>query len=100
MKAKFVVNIFTGLGALMSVASLIWWGVVYYFVSKQNGESMWGSLDCVYSIGTDCNFLRAMAWLRGIYPYEPLLFWMGAMTLLMCVILRLSFADDDKVELK
>lgn len=77
MKARKKLNIAMGVGITISVASSLWWGVVYYFVSKGNEESMWSSLNCLYSLSQECNFLRAMGWLRGINPYEPLLFWVG-----------------------
>ncbi|WP_145999241.1 hypothetical protein [Oceanicoccus sp. KOV_DT_Chl] len=55
---------------------------------------MWSSLDCVYSIGADCNFLRAMGWLRGVDPYEPVLFWMGVTLLLMTLLLKRSMSKE------
>lgn len=94
VKTKTLVNIFVGLGALLTLCSSLWWGLVYYFVSKQNGESMWSSLNCIYSIGADCNFLRAMGWLRGVGPYEPVLFWMGVTVLVMSLLLKFSMAKQ------
>jgi hypothetical protein len=100
MKTKSMLNIFTGIGALLTVLSFFWWALVYHFVSKQNGESMWSSVNCLYSIGTDCNFLRAMGWLRGVDPYEPLLFWMGLMMLLISRLVMSSLKKDSLVKLK
>lgn len=94
MKTKTLLNVFTGLGALLTAVSAAWWGLVYYFVSQQNGESMWGSVACLYSLSAECNFLRAMAWLRGINPYEPMLFWTGITVLLMSVMLKSSLAKN------
>ena len=90
MKTKKLLNIFTGLGVVTIALSAAWWGVVYRFVSAQNGESMWGSVACMVSLSEDCNFLRAMGWLRGINPYEPMLFWVGVSVLLMSVMLKRS----------
>jgi hypothetical protein len=88
MKTKTSLNIFTGLGAFTMAVSAAWWGVVYHFVSQQNGESMWGSVACMYSLSAECNFLRAMGWLRGMNPYEPMLFWLGVSVLLMSLLLK------------
>ena len=90
MKTKTLLNLFTGLGAVITAASAVWWGLVYHFVSQQNGESMWGSVACMYSLSAECNFLRAMGWLRGINPYEPMLFWTGVTVLLMSLLLKRS----------
>jgi len=94
MKTKTLLNIFTGLGAVVTAASAAWWGLVYHFVSQQNGENMWASLSCMYSLSVDCNFLRAMGWLRGINPYEPMLFWTGVTVLLMSIILRRAWSRE------
>ena len=90
MRTKTLLKLFTGLGAVTIALSAAWWGVVYHFVSAANGESMWGSVACMVSLSADCNFLRAMGWLRGINPYEPMLFWVGVTVLLMSVLLKRS----------
>ena len=90
MKTKTLLNIFTGLGAVIMAVSAAWWGVVYHFVSQQNGESMWSSVACMVSLSADCNFLRAMGWLRGINPYEPMLFWTGVAVMVMSLLLKRS----------
>ena len=90
MKTKTLLNLFAGLGAVITAVSAVWWGLVYHFVSQQNGESMWGSVACMYSLSAECNFLRAMGWLRGINPYEPMLFWTGVTVLLMSLLLKRS----------
>jgi hypothetical protein len=87
MKTKTLLNILTGLGVVITAASAAWWGLVYHFVSQQNGESMWGSFPCMYSLSADCNFLRAMGWLRGMNPYEPMLFWTGVVLVLSTVLI-------------
>lgn len=86
---------FLALGLTLIMAGALWWGVVYYFVSRQNGESMWSSIDCLYSLSESCNFLRAMGWLRGINPYEPMVFWMGIVILIMSLLLRASVRNTD-----
>lgn len=96
MKTKKLLNIFTGLGVAIIALSAAWWGVVYHFVSAQNGESMWASLSCMTSLSADCNFLRAMGWLRGINPYEPLLFWIGVTVLLMSLLLKNSLQSVEE----
>lgn len=96
MKTKTLLNLFTGLGVVIVAVSAAWWGVVYHFVSQQNGESMWGSVACMYSLSAECNFLRAMGWLRGINPYEPMLFWAGVMVLLMSLLLKRSLGRVEK----
>jgi hypothetical protein len=90
MKTRTLLNLFTGLGILLVTFSALWWGVVYHFVSKNNGENMWDSISCMYSLSESCNILRAMGWLRGVNPYEPMLFWTGVTVVLMSVILRSS----------
>lgn len=90
MKTVALLNIFTGIGALVTLVSALWWGLVYHFVSQQNDESMWDSISCLYSLSESCNFLRGMGWLRGVNPYEPMLFWTGITVLLMSFLLRSS----------
>ncbi|MEH6584192.1 MAG: hypothetical protein V7754_19835 [Halioglobus sp.] len=94
MKTKTTLNIFVGLGALITAVSAAWWGLVYHFVSQQNGESMWSSVSCMYSLSAECNFLRAMAWLRGINAYEPMLFWIGISVLLVSLIVRKTMLNE------
>jgi len=88
MKIKTLLNIFTGLGCLLTLVSALWWGVVYHFVSKANGESMWASVECMASLSAECNLLRAMGWMRGVNPYEPMLFWLGLGILSMALLLK------------
>jgi hypothetical protein len=74
----------------VTLLSAAWWGLVYHFVSQQNGENMWNSLSCMVSLSESCNFLRAMGWLRGVNPYEPMLFWTGISILAMSMLLKIS----------
>jgi hypothetical protein len=90
MKIKTLSNIFIGVGALLTSLSALWWGVVYHFVSKMNNESMWDSLTCMGSLSAECNLLRAMGWMRGVNPYEPMLFWFGLTVLVMALLLKSS----------
>ena len=94
MKTKTLLNISIGLGAFLTTVSALWWGVVYHFVSKQNGESMWASVECMASLSAECNLLRGMAWMRGINPYEPMLFWFGLGVLVMAMVLKASFVKE------
>ena len=90
MKTKTLLNVFVALGAVITAVSAAWWGLVYHFVSQQNSENMWDSVACMYSLSAECNFLRAMGWLRGVNPYEPLLFWLGVTILMMSLLIRRS----------
>jgi len=94
MKTKTLLNMSIGLGALLTTVSALWWGLVYHFVSKMNGESMWASVDCMASLSAECNLLRAMGWMRGINPYEPMLFWFGLVVLVMALLLKSSFVKE------
>jgi len=96
MKTKTLLNIFIALGALLTTVSALWWGVVYHFVSKMNDESMWASVNCMASLSAECNLLRAMGWMRGVNPYEPMLFWFGLVVLLMALVLKSSFVKEMK----
>ena len=89
-----MLNIFAGLGVVITAASAVWWGLVYHFVSQQNGESMWDSVACMVSLSAECNFLRAMGWLRGVNPYEPMLFWLGVAVILTSLIVRRSLVYE------
>jgi hypothetical protein len=66
------------LGIAATALVIIWWAVVFHFLSKQTGDALSGYIPCMYAPTTDCNMLRGMAWLRGINPYEPLAFWWAA----------------------
>ena len=94
MKTKKLLNIFTAIGALITVLASAWWGGIYYFVSKMNGENMWSSFNCLYSLGPDCSLLRSMMWLRGINGYEPLLFWLGITVLLISLLVKSSLQKE------
>lgn len=96
MKTKKLLNIFIAFGALITVVASIWWGAVYYFVGKINGESMWSSTHCLYSLATDCNLLRSMVWLRGMNGYEPLLFWLGLTLLLSSLLVKSTLQKEKK----
>lgn len=94
MKTKTLLNMTAGFGSLLLAISALWWGVVYHFVSKQNGESMWASVECMASLSAECNFLRGMGWMRGINPYEPMLFWFGLGVLLIALVLKANFVKE------
>ncbi len=94
MKTKKLANIFMTIGVLISIISLAWWGLMYSFLAKQTGESLMGSVNCIYSMGGNCNFLRGMAWMRGMMPYEPALFWLAVISLLMAFLLKRALKKD------
>lgn len=95
MKTKKLANLFVALGVLISVISLAWWGAMYSFLAKQTGESLLDSVNCIYSMGGSCNFLRGMAWMRGMMPYEPALFWLALISLLMAFLLKRAIKKDE-----
>lgn len=70
------------LGLLLLLLGLAWWGIVFYFVSEQAGEAMSGFVSCTVLPSEHCNFYRAMAWLKGINPYEPGIIWVALVLLL------------------
>ena len=96
MSTRKLANIFVVIGILLTVLSTLWWGVVFTMVGKQTGESLMSSLNCLYSVGADCNFLRGMAWMQGMPIYEPPVFWFASGLLVMAVLLKRTVNKDSQ----
>ena len=82
------------LGIVVSVAAVIWWGVVNYFLAQQTGGNMMDSVSCIYSLSASCNLMRGMVWMRGRSLYEPMVFWMGILILGIALGMKRSLAAD------
>lgn len=94
MSTKKLANIFLVIGAVLTALTVAWWGVVFTFVGKQTGESLMSSFHCLYSVGDSCNFLRGMAWMQGMTPYEPAVFWLALVVLGMAIVLKRAISKD------
>jgi hypothetical protein len=91
---KKLANIFLIIGVVLTVSSTVWWGVVYTFAGQQTGESLMSSISCLVSVGPECNFLRAMAWLQGQPIYEPPVFWFSIGILFIAICMKRSISND------
>lgn len=80
--------------------AVLWWGVVSYFVAQETGGNMFDGLSCIFSVSASCNFIRGMAWMRGMVGlYEPVVFWLGLVVLGISLALKRSIARDQAAHL-
>ena len=99
MDFKKLGNILTVLGAVVLMGSLIWWFQFYSSVvgelakapgGKEAGASVRDAWRCLYSSDGLCALISGGANLIGKTPYEPMTFWVGLVTLVVGVIIRLA----------
>lgn len=87
------------LGIAVIVLAILWWGVISYFVAQQTGGNMMDSVSCIFSLSASCNFIRGMAWMRGMVGlYEPMVFWLGLVVLGIAIVLKSSIARDQAAD--
>ncbi|MEH6549943.1 MAG: hypothetical protein V7711_13095 [Pseudomonadales bacterium] len=94
MLTKKLANGLLGLGILLTVLCIAWWGVVYHFISEKSGETLMSTLTCLFSIGENCTFMRGMSWLQGVNPYEPVFFWLATSILLIALAMKKALRND------
>lgn len=88
------------LGIAIIALAILWWGLVSYFVAQQTGGNMLDGLSCIFSVSASCNFMRGMAWMRGMVGlYEPVVFWLGLVVLGIAIALKRSIARDQAAHL-
>ena len=94
MEIKKLTQILLGLGGLVIAGSIIWWVSFYSEVIKEMGGNLGDCFPCLYTSSGPCGFLVGIAQLAGVTPYNPTLFWIGAIMLGVGIILQLSLKKD------
>lgn len=91
-------NILAVGGAVVLVAALVWWFTFYSSVVREfsratgsQGEgSVFEAMSCLYSSSGMCAVVTGIAALAGRTAYEPLVFWVGAVALVVGVLIRVT----------
>jgi len=94
VEIKKLTQILLGLGGLVTVGSIIWWVSFYSRVIKEMGGSLGDFFQCLYTSSGPCALLVGIARLAGVTPYNPTLFWIGAIMLGVGIILQFSLKKD------
>jgi hypothetical protein len=89
VEIKKLTQILLGLGGLVTVGSVIWWASFYGQVTKEVGGNLGDFFQCLYTSGGPCGFVVGIA-----PPYNPTLFWIGAIMLGVGIILQFSLKKD------
>lgn len=92
-------NILAAVGAVTLAGALVWWFVFYSNVvaelhkapgGREASASVRDMWRCLYSSDGLCALISGGANLFGKTPYEPMVFWAGAVTLVAGVIIRMA----------
>ena len=92
-------------GLLVLVGAVVWWFVFYSNVVKEmarfpilreTGTTLRDLWRCAYSSDGLCALISGGANAVGETPYEPKLFWLGLIALVIGVVIRLSAKSPSK----
>ena len=81
-------QIIIGIGVVLAVLALTWWGLVFNAVAGMNGEPLLAYASCFLLPTETCNFYRGMGWMQGQPIYEPGLAWVALAMLFTGVFSR------------
>jgi hypothetical protein len=68
----------TVLGLVVLGVALVWWR---HFYASALGSRIAPPIECLYQTSGPCSVVGTVASLGGLTPYEPMLFWVGALML-------------------
>ncbi len=94
MDTKKLTDILLGIGVAVTVVAFVWWAYFYGQVTKEMGGNLGDAFGCFYSSGGPCGFISGLAQLAGMTPYNPVVFWVGAVMLGIGIILKLSLKKE------
>lgn len=98
-------NILAVIGAAALVGAVAWWFVFYSNVvselqnapgGREAGAGIRDVWRCLYSSDGLCALISGGANLFGKTPYEPMLFWIGLVGLVVGVVVRLAAKPASK----
>jgi hypothetical protein len=94
MNARKLSGSMLSLGVLVVAAALIWWAHFYSQMSKEFGGGLKGYLECIYSTSGACGFISGLASFAEVTPYSPIIFWIGAVLLIIGSLIRFSVGKE------
>nr|VFK00290.1 MAG: hypothetical protein BECKH772B_GA0070898_101855 [Candidatus Kentron sp. H]VFK03594.1 MAG: hypothetical protein BECKH772A_GA0070896_103382 [Candidatus Kentron sp. H]VFK06141.1 MAG: hypothetical protein BECKH772C_GA0070978_103283 [Candidatus Kentron sp. H] len=89
MDFKKLTSTLLGLGIIITIGALVWWEHFYSRVVGSNGD-LTNYFPCIYSFGGGCGFISGIAKFGGSMSYEPMVFWIGIVSLGLGIILKSS----------
>jgi hypothetical protein len=78
------------LGGFVTLAALLWWAK--FFNEPTNGN-LGEALSCLYSSSGMCGVVSGISQFSGSTPYNPIIFWVGVISLFIGIILKFSMKD-------
>jgi len=82
------------LGIVTVVGAVIWWFIFWTMVLDDSRIAMIEASQCLVSSSGDCSFINTMAYMRGIIPYNPMVFWIGVVLIVVGWII-MKFSSND-----
>ena len=80
MDIKKLANILFISGVILVIAALFWWGSFYGDIMKGLGGKLSDAFSCLYSSEGACGLAAGIAQFAGKTPYNPAVFWVGAVS--------------------
>jgi hypothetical protein len=86
-------------GAVLAAAAFVWWLTFYASIMRElerapggppGGNSVFDAISCLYSSRDVCGFVAGFARLLGWTPYEPMVLWIGLVSLAAGIVIRLA----------
>ncbi|MDX2204913.1 MAG: hypothetical protein NW223_19340 [Hyphomicrobiaceae bacterium] len=98
MDVRKLGNILMVLGAVVAAAACAWWYAFYSAIVREvtsvpggTGQiSVMDAKSCLFSSSDFCGLISGAARMLGKTPYEPMLLWLGAATLVIGAVVRVS----------
>ena len=95
MDLKKLGNILFFGGLLAVIVALIWWYNFYGSMAMDGGGKLSDVFSCLYSGGGMCGLAKGLSQLTGKTAYEPLVFQVGLIALLVGGVLKATVKSDD-----
>ena len=72
-------------GAMLTVAAMVWWGYVYINGMEAKVSE---AIGCLFVSSGECAVANGLVELGGHTPYNPVVFWVGLVVLVIGTIMH------------
>lgn len=90
MDIKKLAGILVLAGVIAVIAALLWWNSFYGPIVGHMGRHLSDAYRCIYSSSGRCGFASGISQFVGKTPYNPILFWIGVVSLAAGALMRAS----------
>ena len=95
MDGKKLAQILISVGIIAVIAALLWWASFYGPIMQDLGGDLSSAYSCIYSSSGGCSIASGVAQLAGKTPYNPVLFWIGAASWAVGVLILATMKKQD-----